>query len=468
MGIESQHPDYAAALEWWQRMADVIAGQDAVHKAGTKYLPKLSEQTPQEYNAYKLRAAFFNATGRTIDALHGLMFRKPAAIDAQGMDDILGDVTMAGQSMESLCAYAGRAILSYGRVGMLVDFPPAVSQSPTVAEAVASGQRPFATMYDAMSVFNWRMSRVRNSYVLTEVRLMESYAVQLDEFTEEHRPQIRVLLLEEGQYLQRIYRKPESGSQWELVEQIVPLQNGQPLDYIPFVIIGPQKCSPEVAKPPLLDMADLNLGHYRSTADLEHGAHLTGLPMLFFAGIQLGENEKVYVGSQTAVTSPSPEADGKWIEFTGQGLEALEKRCEKKEQQMAAMGARMLAPEKRAAEASQTVEMRTGHETSMLADIAHTLTQGMTTVLGWLRDWQGAQGDATVAINTDYVVSQLSPQDITALVGAWQSGAISKQTLFWNLQQGEVVEDEVDFETEEARIGDQPPMAQPQVTAPAV
>jgi hypothetical protein len=149
-----------------------------------------------------------------------------------------------------------------------------------------------------------------------------------------------------------------------------------------------------------------------------------------------------------------------WIEFTGQGLEALEKRCEKKEQHMAALGARMLSPEKRAAEAQGTVEMRVGHETAMLADIAHNVSRGMTMVLGWLRDWSGATGNVSVAVNTDYVVTTLSAQEVTALVAAWQMGAISKNTLFWNLQQGEVIEDGLSFEEEEARIGDTPPALQ--------
>jgi hypothetical protein len=458
MGIDTKHPDYDRMAPKWKRMRDVIAGQDAIHAAGVEYLPMLTEQTAKEYMAYKLRAGWLGATSRAIDALHGLMLRKPPVVTASGMDEIVEDATMSGQSVEMLTAMAGREILDVGRCGIMVDFPVIGEAQMTVMQAIQSGQRPFATLYKTESIINWRSERVANRHMLVEVRLFEQIAERKGEFEEVALEQIRRLMLDEaGVYVQQIYRRGDKGD-WELVQQIVPQMNGAPLRYIPFVIVGPEQCSAHMSQPPLIDMADVNLSHYRSTADLEHGAHLTGLPMLFLAGVELEDGQKVYVGSQTAVVSRDPSADGKWIEFTGQGLEALEKRCEKKEQQMAALGARMLAPEKRAAEAQGTVEMRVSHETSMLADVAQVLGQAMTQVLQWLRDWSGASGDASVQVNTDYVVTTLSAQEVTALVAAWQQGAISKQTLFWNLQQGEVVEDGVDFETEEARIGDAPPM----------
>jgi hypothetical protein len=38
------------------------------------------------------------------------------------------------------------------------------------------------------------------------------------------------------------------------------------------------------------------------------------------------------------------------------------------------------------------------------------------------------------------------------LVTAWQAGAISFETLFWNLKQSEIVENEITSEDEQARI----------------
>src|SRR5512136_3068420 len=76
MPVNSTHPDFDAAAVEWSRARDVLAGEDAVKAGGEKYLPRLEAQTDEEYEAYKSRACFFNATRRAADAFVGLVFRK--------------------------------------------------------------------------------------------------------------------------------------------------------------------------------------------------------------------------------------------------------------------------------------------------------------------------------------------------------------------------------------------------------
>lgn len=433
-GVDTSHADYDAASPKWRRLRDVIEGQDAVHKRGETYLPRLTDQTDADYAAYKLRATWFGATSRTIDALHGLMFRKEPVIEApDGMTPMLADVTMAGMTAVGFVAHVAREVLEVGRVGILVDFPQVASAPSSLGAAESSGLRPFATLYRAESIINWRVERIDNQQQLTLVVLAETYEDWTDEFAPETGEQYRVLRLVDGVYTQTVYRASE------IYSEVVPLMHGTPLDFIPFTIVGPEHVGAEVSDPPLIDMADLNLSHYRTTADLEHGAHFTGLPMLMITGVTLDEGEKVALGSQTAVTTPNADAKGFYIEFTGQGLGSLERLIDRKEAQMAALGASMLAAQKKGVEAADTHEMRTAQETSALADIAGTVSQAMTQVLGWLRDWGGFSGDVSAQVSTDYVVVRMSAQELTALLAAWQSGAISRETLFWNLQQGEMV-----------------------------
>jgi hypothetical protein len=54
-------------------------------------------------------------------------------------------------------------------------------------------------------------------------------------------------------------------------------------------------------------------------------------------------------------------------------------------------------------------------------------------------------------------MKRLSGQELTALVGAWQAGAFSQETLFDNLSQGQIIMDGKDFETEMAQIADAAP-----------
>jgi hypothetical protein len=454
---DSLHAEYEQNVTRWERCRDAMAGQDAVHKAGEKYLPALSDQKPAEYLAYKLRTPFYPASGRTWQGLVGMVFRQAPHIENQdSAADLIADATLSGVSATLLARRVLGEVEEVGRCGVLVEYPVVVQQPASLAEASQKNLRPYATFYKAESIINWRVERVNNRMQPTLVVLRECHE-EVGSFEVKQHDQLRVLLLEAGIYLVRIYRKSTEKGEWELVEQIVPTRNGAPLESIPFFPFGSEENSLHVQAPPLLDLVDMNLSHYRTTADLEHGAHFTGLPMLFLAGVRVRENEKISLGSQTAIVADDPTADGKFIEFTGQGLGALEKLLDRKEDQMAAIGARMLAPEKKAAEAEDTVKMRHSGESSVLASQAELVSDGMEKMLNLMREWAGLPGAIVFRLSTDFIPGRMSPQELDALVKSWQAGAISKQTLFANLQMGEIVEPDKVFEDEEAEIAEGAP-----------
>lgn len=458
-----QHPDYKASLNRWAMCRDVLDGEEAVHLAGAKYLPALTGQSGDEYRAYVQRTPFYNATARTVDGFVGMIFRKDPVVDAPAaLDEIRADVTLTGSTLEEVSERIARAVIGFGRAGVLVEFPLAIEGPMTLAQAKAQNLRPYATLYGAEHILNWRTERIANAQVLTMVVLQETVTEWVDEYEARQVSQLRALHLEDGRYLQRVYRE-SSAKAWEMFGgEIVPLMNGAPLAEIPFLIFGPMKNEPEVQKPPILDLVTLNLSHYRSTADLEHGAHFTGLPQPWISGYSPAEGEVITIGSSQAWVFPDPNSQAGYLEFTGQGLQALADRCKAKEEGMAAIGARMLAPEKEGVEAAQTLKLRQAGERAVLATIAKMVSAGLTRVLQTMAQWEGIDDEVSVELNTDFVPVGLGAQDLTALVAAWQSGAISEETLFWNLKWGEIIPEERSFEDEQAKIAAAGPTLQQQ------
>jgi hypothetical protein len=151
------------------------------------------------------------------------------------------------------------------------------------------------------------------------------------------------------------------------------------------------------------------------------------------------------------------EAKAFFLEFTGEGLGALSKRLEEKEAMMAALGARMLAAEKRAAEAAETAAIHRSGENGVLGSLAIGASQAISKALTWCAEWAGVVGEAKVELNTDYLPAGMTSQDITALVQAWQAGAISHLTLLDNLQRGEIARQGVTAEEEIALIESEGP-----------
>lgn len=464
MACNNEHTDYTRMRDRWLRCRDVFAGQDAVHDAAERYLPKLKDQEPHEYEAYKKRTTFYNATYRTISGLVGMVFRQAPKIDvAPAIVEFLKDVTMSGIPLQVLAQKVTTDALNVGRVGLLVDCPelrPGEGrQYATRLDEIQQNIRPTIQMYPAESIINWRVTRVNNAMVLSLVVLKEQRAAadQTDEFKEKCEDVYRVLDLHEGNYRVRIMR-PKTGQggtiQDETLEEFYPLMQGQPLDFIPFVFIGTDDLTPEVDDPPFIDLVNLNLSHYLNTADYEHGAHFTGLPTPVVCGAKLEPGEKLYIGSTKAWVFPNPEAHADYLEFTGAGLQALKELIEHKEQQMAIVGARMLEPMRRQVETAETAGTHRKGEESLLSQIAQTVSMGIERALKWFSAWAGADYECVFELNRDFFPAPMQPAQLTALVSAWQMGAISEQTLFDNLKQGQIISEEKTLEEEQAQIAE--------------
>lgn len=462
MKPDTKHKDYEEHYPQWEVMEDVLEGEDEVHSEGQKYLPMLSGQNSTEYAAYVMRTPFYNATARTVDGLVGMIFRKAPTITAPaGMQAIVDDMTLDNTGLDELAERITRELVGIGRYGILVEYPKPLDNVVTLADQASSNLRPYVTTYEAEQIINWRMERINNVMQPVMIALEEEICVYKNEFESEEIEQIRVLILRNGVYMQEVYRElenKEKKKEWVLVEEITPLMRGVPLNYIPFICMNARGVYMTPDKPPMYDLATLNLSHYRTNADLEHGAHFTGLPTAFISGYQkTDEKDGIFtIGSANAWVFPDPSANAKYLEFTGQGLDTLRNIKKDKEDNLAILGARMLAPEKKQSEAADTVRMRHAGDGAILSAITNAVSQGLNKALEIIAQWEGTQ-PATISLNEDYLDRNLNAQDLQALVGAWQQGAISDETLFYNMKKGEIIDEYSTFEDEQARIANQPP-----------
>jgi len=462
-GVRSQHPAFAAMDAKWKRCRAAVSGGDAVKEAGITYLPMLKGQDKTEYAAYKTRALFYNATWRTIDGLSGMLFRKdPIVVVPESILPMLDDVTMSGKPLTVFARQLSHELLTTGRLGLLVDRPTTPTAGMTAAEASRLNLRPFIQLYKAETIYNWKCAWINNKYVLVEVRLSETFTFDPDPKAPfdnpKTEPRYRVLDLFEGKYRVRVYRVEDDRDE-QVDGDIFPEMNGKRLDYIPFVFMGTEDLDPDVDDPSLIDLVDANLAHYRLDADYKHGLHFTGLPTATVSGYTPQEKgEKLWVGSPTAWIFPNADAKASFLEFTGQGLGAIVVAMQSTEQMMAILGARMLSPDKKMAEAAETAQIHRAGELSVLAKMAGTLSMGLEKALRIFTDWSGVESkDVSIEINREFMAVTMSPQELTALIMAVQSGELSKESLYRKLQQGDVIAEGVTFEDEQTRIEIQRP-----------
>lgn len=468
MGVNRKHKAYTAAADQWSRCRDCFDGGDAVKAADHKYLPPLPThlENPEKYKEYKLRALFYNATGRTVEGLSGAIFQKaPTVTLPKALEDQLKDVTLTGVSADSFALKSTREVLVTGRYGVLVD----------MSGDAAAEQRPYWVGYRAEDIVSWRTTRRGGDQVLTRVVLREiaEEPDPKDQFGTVDVEQYRVLELIDVAYVQTIWRKGDvNKDEWapwtptgQTEPELIPERRGKPLDFIPFEFLGPTSNLPEVEKPPLLDLVDVNLSHYRTMADLEHGRHYVALPTPWVAGL-VGDKQGPLKMGPSVVWELEATGKAGMVEFTGQGLGALDKASEEKRHMMATLGARLLEEQPAGHETATAVEMRHAGEHASLRTVAQSVETGLTTILRWHAWWMGIEAtpedvDAAFELNKEFFSIQATADDVKAALLAYQADAISFLTFYDRLQKGGWAREDVSAEDERKEIERQAPPAPP-------
>jgi hypothetical protein len=454
----AENPDYTASISRWERMRAVITGAEAVKARGATDLPALHEQSPADYERYKARAVFANFTGRTLAALVGLLMRKSPEVKTEdAMEKFMGDVDLQGSSFNEYVREVCEEMNGPGHGGTLIDWSN-------------EEQRPYFAHYRSEDVTNWHVERQAGRNVLVLLTLREDTStLNRTTLEHEHTEIFRVYELIDGKVMLTTSRV-QAGAETS-AEQVELKRRGKALTAIPFIPHTVKGAKMAICKAPLEDMVEINLSHYRTSADLENGRHLAGLPTPYAFGFD--PKQDLVMGTTHAWISDNHDAKVGFLEFTGSGLTDLKDALKEKQEQMAIMGARMIEPEKREAEAFTTVKLRADAEQATLVNIAEAASATISLALQWAAWWMGTKATLAeyaeenyIVLPTDFVAARMDGQTFTSLVGAFQMGAISWPTFFYNLQQGELYPDNWSQEDEEAAMKTAPVLTPPKGPEP--
>jgi hypothetical protein len=440
MPVNTTHPEYDAKLPKWQRARAVLAGEDAVKDARESFLPRIQCHTDAEYDAYRKRATFFNATARTAAAFVGMIFRRPPFVRFPEHTTVARfetDADLLGSALPQYAREILTEVIQVGRCGTLVDWEE-------------SSDRPHCVLYRAEDILNWRVERVSGKMRATLIVLRERVrdpSAAAGAYASETTEHFRVLRLDQGAYHWTVYREHEGS--FQAVAAGTPLRNAAPLPAIPFVFHGAQSSRATVGALPLDDLIAVNLDHYRLDAEYKHGLHFTALPTAWAVGFQSEGDLKI--GSSTAWLSDNPEAHAGFLEFHGHGLTSFERALERDERLLAVLGSRLLEPQKRQPETAEALAIRTSGEESVLEAIAGAASKSLTEVLRWVYWWSVNNSGASpeelagelvlLRLNEDFGTSGISSRELEAVVASWQAGAISRDTMLEVLRKGELLPD---------------------------
>ena len=70
-----------------------------------------------------------------------------------------------------------------------------------------------------------------------------------------------------------------------------PERRRESIPFIPFTFFGPGGIDPMPMRPPLIDLVEVNLAHYRVSADHKHALFLTAQPTPWVSGAKEGDSD---------------------------------------------------------------------------------------------------------------------------------------------------------------------------------
>ena len=465
MPVSTKHPQFETYFPIWEKTRDAVKGSVAVKDKKHLYLPVPDPESNDDrlgtesirYKQYIKRALFTNFTRRTKNALVGAAFRKEPSFDLpEPLSYLEDDATGDGLGLIQLSKDELSNLLETGRSVFLVDYPQA-DEGLSAEDVSRLDLKASIIPYTAEQAINWKTEVVGGRKLLVLCVLAETYIEDDDEFGHETKTQYRVLRLRDDGYTQQIYRDDEP-----YTEEIYPKKSdGSTWEEIPLMFVGSKNNDSTIDDAPLSDIADVNIAHYRNSADYEESCFLTGQPTLFLThslspeqwleynprGIKLGSRAGHVLGETGNATLLQANPNSLVMDA-----------MKAKENAMIAIGARIIT-DRTGNETAEGARIRFASENSVLGDIVHNLSEAIEQCIYWCGEFMGVTEEAEFEINREFYDKNVDPQMIMSMVTLLDRQILAESDIFERLKSAGIIEGDRTLEDVKQESGEINPLA---------
>ena len=410
----------------WGLIEDLLSGTYEMRRRHRRYLPQEPREIDESYDNRLARSVCPPFYQRLEKMLAGMLTRKPVRLNdvADIIREQLFDVDLLGNDLNVWTYETARTMIRYGHVGVLVDAP-----------SNALG-RPYWVTYSPREILGWRSELIDGQQKFTQLRLLEKVFEPDGLYGEKQVEQVR--LLTPGAF--EIHRKDEDGN-YSIFEE-----GTTSLTEIPFSVAYANRVNWMESRPPMEDIAELNLKTYQIQSDLDNQLHISAVPMLAFYGFPQSA-EEVSAGPGEAIAFPA-EGRAEYIEPSGKSYDAQFKRLEQIASQINELGLAAVLGQKLSAETAEAKRIDRSQGDSTMQVVAQQMQDMIDNSLLYHAKFLGTNESGSSFVNRDFLASRLDPQEIGSLLQLYTAGTISQETMLKQLVEGEVLGDDFDVEEE--------------------
>lgn len=432
----------------WDMIETLLAGTGAMRAAGGHYLPRHEQETATNYSERLERATLLNMTELTLNSLVGKPFSEPVTLGddvPEALKAILPDIDLQGNDISVFARSWFREAMAKSFAHVLIDMPAladAERAGRTREDDLKENRRPFWSLVRPENVIFATAEVVNGQERLTHVRIRECVTERVG-FAETFREQIRVL--EPGSWSLYEKRKVKGKKEaWVQVDKGVTT-----LDFIPLVTFYANRTSLMEGKPPLEDLAYMNVRHWQSTADQINVVTVARFPILAVAGASDSSGEAMAIGPRQLLGTKDASGRFYYVEHTGRAIAAGRQELLDLEDQMANYGTTFL--KKRPSVETATGRIKDSAEsTSPLQDAALRFSDALMIALNVTAQWMGLGEDAggTATVNTEFEDDGLDDITLRTLNEARRNRDISRKAYLNELKRRGLLDENFDPEND--------------------
>lgn len=434
----------------WEKCRDCFMGTEAIRAGTTTYLPQYEAESDERYEVRSQLAAFYNGYSRTVLASVGMLLEEEPTLGEDMPPDLVElweNIDAAGTHGAVFARRLATAGIIDGYAGILVEH----SRSPAPGQLSGDeekrlGLRPYFLLFRAHDVMRAIYESVNGARVLTLLVLREVVRRRDGLFGTKTVVQYRVYTNEKGVISYQLWSALDSSSRPSKTEGPTTVPNLTAIPWAPFIAGEEVPGSPGEYKPPLLDLADLNIQYHNTLTNILSLQSLAFVPTPVRIGATpdaQGNYPTLVLGPGNTIEAPITEGVAEpvyWLSPDVSVLEPGDRTLQATKADMATMGAAFLAVETRAAETAEGKRIDSAAQRATLATVARALKDCLETAFGFMAAYRKLQG-GSVTLNEDFTGVGIDPQYLTVLVQAYQQDALSLEELRHVIHTGQLPED---------------------------
>lgn len=421
----------------------LMAGTRGMKAAGKTFLLQHALETDEAYAKRLEQSTLLNAFKKTCVFLAGQIFQSDVIFADDVPEEVLtmcDDIDGKGNSIHLFSKRVFINGLGTGASHILIEAPSVKGQVLTQQEEAAQGIRPYFREVKMEDIIGYRIIDGK----LDNLRIKETAALPDGQFGEKLVNRIRVYY-STGAW--EVWQEGKDGI-YNVVESGILSYKG-----IPLVSFVPGEEWTNVSgETPLMDLAELNLRHWRSSSDQVNILHVARVPILFGRGVDLGQ---LVVGPAVMISSGEEFSDMKYVEITGAAIKAGADDLEDIEEKMALYGLQQLIPRTGNITATEKA-ITTGESQSSLGTWATEFEGSLVAALTILQAFRGQEFPANgVTVNKEFTLGIANEAELNALLKANSQGIYSNQAIFNEFKRRGITDENLAWEDNQDQMTEQ-------------